>query len=83
MYFLRGSLPWQGLKATTKKQKYQRILERKQATHPDQLCRGFPPEFRDYFAHCSSLGFEDRPDYRCVFLLFLLLLFHLSLRHLY
>ena len=66
MYFLRGSLPWQGLKATTKKQKYQRILERKQATHPDQLCRGFPPEFRDYFAHCLSLGFEDRPDYRYV-----------------
>lgn len=64
MYFLRGSLPWQGLKATTKKQKYQRILERKQATHPDQLCRGYPSEFRDYFAHCSSLGFEDRPDYR-------------------
>lgn len=64
MYFLRGSLPWQGLRATTKKQKYQRILERKQATHPDQLCRGYPSEFRDYFAHCSSLGFEDRPDYR-------------------
>ena len=64
MYFLRGSLPWQGLKASSKKQKYQRILERKQATHPDQLCRGYPSEFRDYFAHCSSLGFEDRPDYR-------------------
>lgn len=64
MYFLRGSLPWQGLKATTKKQKYQRILERKQATHPDQLCKGYPTEFRDYFAHCVSLGFEDRPDYR-------------------
>eukprot|EP01031_Cornospumella_fuschlensis_P046073 gene46073-56399_t len=64
MYFLRGSLPWQGLKATTKKQKYQRILERKQATHPDLLCRGYPSEFRDFFAHCSSLGFEDKPDYR-------------------
>ena len=64
MYFLRGSLPWQGLKASSKKQKYQRILERKQATHPDQLCRGYPSEFRDFFAHCSSLGFEDRPDYR-------------------
>lgn len=64
MYFLRGSLPWQGLKATTKKQKYQRILERKQATHPDMLCKGYPAEFRDYFAHCMSLGFEDRPDYR-------------------
>ena len=64
MYFLRGSLPWQGLKATTKKQKYQRILERKQATHPDQLCKGYPTEFKEYFAHCLSLGFEDRPDYR-------------------
>ena len=64
MYFLRGSLPWQGLKANTKKQKYQRILERKQASHPEILCRGYPNEFRDYFAHCSSLNFEDRPDYR-------------------
>jgi serine/threonine protein kinase len=56
MYFLRGSLPWQGLKANTKKQKYQRILERKQACFPDQLCRGYASEFRDYFSHCSSLG---------------------------
>lgn len=64
MYFLRGSLPWQGLKATTKKQKYQRILERKQVTHPEMLCKGYPSEFKDYFAHCNSLGFEDRPDYR-------------------
>jgi serine/threonine protein kinase len=64
MYFLRGSLPWQGLKANTKKQKYQRILERKQSTHPEVLCKSYPNEFREYFAHCSSLGFEDRPDYR-------------------
>merc|ERR1712070_1008072 len=38
--------------------------ERKQATHPEQLCRGYPSEFRDFFAHCSAMGFEDRPDYR-------------------
>lgn len=64
MYFLRGSLPWQGLKATTKKQKYLRILERKQATHPEELTKGYPTEFKDFFAHCASLGFEDKPDYR-------------------
>ena len=64
MYFLRGSLPWQGLKANTKKQKYQRILERKQSTHPEVLCKSYPNEFREYFAHCCSLGFDDRPDYR-------------------
>jgi hypothetical protein len=65
MYFLRGSLPWQGLKANTKKQKYQRILERKQQTHTDLLCLNYPSEFKEYFSHCSALGFEDRPDYRC------------------
>jgi len=32
MYFLRGSLPWQGLKAATKKQKYDRIMEKKMTT---------------------------------------------------
>ena len=42
MYFLRGSLPWQGLKATSKKQKYERILERKISTSTEMLCKGFP-----------------------------------------
>ena len=50
--------------ASTQKQKYQRILERKQAAHPDLLCSGYPGEFKDYLVHCAGLGFEDRPDYR-------------------
>ncbi len=70
MYFLRGSLPWQGLKANTKKQRYQRILEMKQQMHADLLCLNYPSEFKEYFAHCSSLGFEDRPDYRFPFAIF-------------
>merc|ERR1712137_546754 len=63
MYFLRGSLPWQGLKAHSKKQKYERILEKKMATSPELLCRGFPTEFRSYFEYCRALRFDDRPDY--------------------
>lgn len=45
MYFLRGSLPWQGLKANTKKQKYERILEKKISTSTEMLCKGFPGTF--------------------------------------
>ena len=45
MYFLRGSLPWQGLKAATNKQKYEKIGEKKQTTPIKELCEGFPGGF--------------------------------------
>ena len=45
MYFLRGSLPWQGLRAATKKQKYDRISEKKMSTSVDELCKGFSCEY--------------------------------------
>eukprot|EP00128_Syssomonas_multiformis_P002299 Colp12_sorted_trinity150504_noHs@18573 len=63
MYFNRGSLPWQGLKALTKKQKYERISEKKMSTHIEVLCRGFPNEFVTYLNYCRSLRFDDKPDY--------------------
>ena len=39
MYFNRGSLPWQGLKAATKKQKYEKISEKKMSTPVEVLCK--------------------------------------------
>lgn len=62
MYFLRGSLPWQGLKAATNKQKYEKIGEKKQQTPVKELCDGFP-EFASYLTYVRKLGFEDTPDY--------------------
>ena len=64
MYFLRGSLPWQGLRANTKKQKYEKIMEKKMTTPIEQLCKSFPQEFTTYFEYCRSLRFEDKPDYK-------------------
>ncbi|KAJ3038532.1 serine/threonine protein kinase [Rhizophlyctis rosea] len=63
MYFCRGSLPWQGLKAATKKQKYDRIMEKKMTTPTEVLCRGFPNEFSVYLNYTRSLRFDDKPDY--------------------
>jgi len=63
MYFLRGSLPWQGLQANNKKERYDRIRERKMNTTIESLCRGFSPEFATYLSYCRGLRFEDRPDY--------------------
>ncbi|KAK3152744.1 hypothetical protein QOZ80_2BG0162980 [Eleusine coracana subsp. coracana] len=63
LYFLRGSLPWQGLKAATKKQKYDKISDKKLSTPIEALCKSHPVEFASYFHYCHSLTFDQRPDY--------------------
>jgi len=63
MYFNRGSLPWQGLKAANKKQKYEKISEKKMSTPVELLCKGFPSEFASYLNYTRSLRFDDKPDY--------------------
>lgn len=63
LYFLLGNLPWQGLKAMTKKEKYDKISRKKLGTTVDQLCKGCPHEFQLYLNYCRSLHFEDKPDY--------------------
>jgi casein kinase 1 len=63
VYFLKGSLPWQGLPARTKKDKYEQIKQKKSATSIEELCETLPAEFAQYITYCRSLGFEDRPDY--------------------
>lgn len=63
MYFNRGSLPWQGLKAKTKKEKYERISDKKMSTPINLLCKGFPLEFATYLKYCRSLRFDEAPDY--------------------
>jgi hypothetical protein len=63
MYFCRGFLPWQGLKAVNKKQKYEKISEKKISTAPDLLCKGFASEFAHYINYIRSLRFDEKPDY--------------------
>jgi len=42
IYLLKGGLPWQSLKAKNKLEKYARILEKKESTPLDVLCKGLP-----------------------------------------
>ncbi|KAF6773883.1 hypothetical protein AHF37_07289 [Paragonimus kellicotti] len=50
--------------AHTKKQKYERIYEKKLNTTPEQLCKGYPEEFQKYLHYARSLKFDSAPDYR-------------------
>lgn len=63
-YFLRGSLPWQGLKAPNNKLKYEKIGLTKQKLNPDDLLTEFiPPQFATYLKYSRSLRFDEDPDY--------------------
>uniref|UniRef100_H0XN06 non-specific serine/threonine protein kinase n=1 Tax=Otolemur garnettii TaxID=30611 RepID=H0XN06_OTOGA len=81
MYFNRTSLPWQGLKAVTKKQQYEKISELKMSTPVEDLCKGFPEEFSMYLNYCRGLRFEETPDYMYLRQLFRILFKTLNLQY--
>jgi hypothetical protein len=62
IYFLKGSLPWQGLKAKNAQKKYRMILEKKQSVSIAQLCQGCPSQFAEFLAYTRSLKFDAKPD---------------------
>ncbi|KAM3874168.1 casein kinase I-like [Diretmus argenteus] len=63
MYFNRSSLPWQNVMAVRKRQKHEKITEKKMSTPVEFLCKGFPAEFAIYMYYCRALRFEEAPDY--------------------
>ena len=64
MYFLRGSLPWQGLHVHKGEDRYRKILAKKRSTSAEELCLGFPNEFVEYINYTRNLEFEADPDYK-------------------
>ncbi|KAI3333804.1 casein kinase I isoform delta [Ustulina deusta] len=64
IYFARGSLPWQGLKAATDHEKRELIKQKKMSLSGEELCRDLlPTEFARYIDYTRSLGFRDKPNY--------------------
>jgi len=50
-----------------KDEKYKNIKKKKLETTLEELCKGYPVEFKEYMEHCRSLKFEQDPDYKyCV-----------------
>lgn len=75
MYFNLGALPWQGIKAYNKKEKYDKIKKKKITTSIKHLCKNVPMAFAKYMTYCRSLDFTATPDYSYLRRLFRTLFF--------
>ena len=63
IYLIKGRLPWQGLKAKTKEEKCQKIMEKKIDIPIDVLCKGLHKNFGIILHYCRSLLFDEKPNY--------------------
>ena len=63
IYFLKGSLPWQGLKAKGKEERYRKILEKKKEISSEELCKGFPIIFQNFVYYVKNLDYLEEPEY--------------------
>lgn len=64
IYFLKGSLPWQGLNVKDRNLRYEKIKEKKLETPINELCKDLPSEFAQYMKYVRQLEFEEEPDYK-------------------
>ena len=63
IFFLKGTLPWQGIKGANKEKCYKKIYQRKLTTTPECLCYKLPSEFKEFVKYTRQLRFDEEPNY--------------------
>ena len=63
LYFLRGSLPWHGIKPVKSKRRHEATLQQKKGSPLDLLGSECPNEFKAFLSYARALPFDEKPDY--------------------
>ena len=63
IYFLKGKLPWMGIEAKTKEEKYKKILQKKIDIPTKDLCEYLPEEMEIILDYVKNLEYKENPDY--------------------
>ena len=78
IYFIKGELPWQGMPANNKEEKYRKILRMKNKITAKGLCKGIPKEFAEFVDYTRNLQFSEQPNYERLKNLFISMLNRLN-----
>ena len=74
IFLLTGELPWSRIKATTIDDMIEKIIDIKEKTSIEDLCKNIPNEMYLYLKYVRNLIFDQKPDYDYLKNLFLTIL---------
>ena len=63
IYFLKGKLPWQDVKAKQKEERHKLITDIKSSVTIESLCENLPSEFAELLTYVKGLEFDEKPYY--------------------
>ena len=63
IYLLKGRLPWQGIAAKNKEERYRKILLKKMEVSVKDLCENLPEEFNKYISYTRKMDYLEEPKY--------------------
>lgn len=66
VYFLKGNLPWMGLKANSYAEKLIKIAQVKSSMNGREICSGIPDEFALNVDYCRHLKSQEFPNYKAM-----------------
>ena len=69
-YLYKGVLPWMGIHAKNKEEKYSKILNVKRNCEAEKILKNGPKEMIDYLNYCKKMKYEQDPDYHYLTQLF-------------
>ena len=69
-YLYLGGLPWMGIQAKNKEEKYAKILNVKKEISTEKLLKNGPQELIAYLNYCKGMAYEQEPDYHYLTQLF-------------
>lgn len=64
IYLANGDLPWRNIEATTKEERYDKIMQAKEVFHKSDILYKVPREFTMLLKESRKIEYTEKPNYR-------------------